>query len=332
MLKDLVAKMRNAAGVSSRHAPPAPPSASRSPRDAVNAQAVANAAAAQMIAHPMPAQSFRPVLSPEEIRAGLAALSPEVPWCHYFDLGAAGETITPQQDRYYGKAKGLKIIGLQVLESIPFVTRRGTVQGLSVLDLTSAEGQHSIELAMAGAGRVLGIEGRKLYVDRSSFVARCFGATNVAFRQGDVRKIDPVELGSFELVLFFGILHHLGPDDFLPMLKLLRSVTSDTLLLYTHTAEDGADARFGHRLSEPMKNKDGYVGRLYREHPDGLSAAELERRVRSSLDNTFSFWAKESELLRGLKDAGFSYVARQLHPNPFGDAAGDFRVIYTCRV
>jgi Methyltransferase domain len=295
------------------------------------AQADPEAAAKQMVGHPMPIQNFKPVISSAEIREGLAGLSPEQAWAHYYDLGEAGETITSSNERYFGKAKGLKIIGTQVVDSIPFVTRRGKVEGLSVLDLTSAEGQHSIELAMAGAGKVVGVEGRKLYVDRSRFIAKCFGATNASFEQGDVRKISPTELGKFELVLFFGILHHLGADDFLPMLKLLREVTSDTLMLYTHTAENGADLRFGKRLSAPMTNKDGYTGRLYREHPDGLSPEELERRVRSSLDNTFSFWAKEAELLRALKAAGFPYIARQLHPNPFGDAAGDFRVMYVCR-
>lgn len=302
---------------------------SDSARDAVG---VEDKAEAQKIQHPMPLQGFKSVMDPAEIRRGLDSLQPDVPWCHYFNFGEAGETITPKHERYYGKAKGLKIIGLQVLDSVRHVTRRGTVTGLSVLDLTSAEGQHSIELALAGAQRVVGIEGRKLYVDRSSFVARVFGATNTEFRQGDVRTISPEELGSFELVLFFGILHHLGSDDFFPMLKSLREVTADTLMLYTHTAEEGSDVRFGNRLSKPMVNRDGYSGRLYREHPDGLSADELERRVRSSLDNTFSFWANERELLRGLKDAGFSYVAKQLHPNPFGDPSGDFRVMYVCRV
>jgi hypothetical protein len=297
-----------------------------------SAASYSEASMKQAISHPMPAQSFKPVLPAADIRAGLANLSPQVPWAHYFDLGEVGETITPSNERYFGKAKGLKIIGLQVVNSVPFVTRKGKFEGLTVLDLTSAEGQHSIELAMAGAARVVGIEGRKLYVDRSTFIAKCFGAQNVEFRQGDVRKIVPSELGTFDLVLFFGILHHLGADDFLPMLKLLRQVTGDTLMLYTHTAESGADVRFGHRLTPAAPNKDGYVGRLYREHPDGLTPEELERRVRSSLDNTFSFWAKEGELLRAIKQAGFSYVARQLNPNPFGDPAGEFRVIYVCRV
>jgi hypothetical protein len=185
---------------------------------------------------------------------------------------------------------------------------------------------------MAGAGRVLGIEGRKLYVDRARFIGRCFGAAHAEFRQGDVRNIAAGEIGTFELVLFLGILHHLSADDFLPMLRALRSVSSDTVVLYTHTAEAGADIKFGARLSDQMVNRDGFKGRLYREHPDAATAEERERRVRSSLDNTFSFWPRESELVRALKEVGFRHVSRQLHPNPFGDPAGDFRVIFVCRV
>lgn len=286
----------------------------------------------QSISLPMPGQSFAPVLAKEEIREGLANLSPEVAWCHYFQLGDAGDTVAPDEERYYAKAKSLKIIGTQILDAVPYITRRGRCEGLSVLDLASAEGQHSIELAMAGADRVLGIEGRKLYVDRANFIARCFGAANASFRQGDVRKVSAADIGTFELVLFFGILHHLGAEDFMPMLRKLREVTSDCAVIFTHTAEDGADVKFGGRLSEFVTNDDGFVGRLYREHPDGMSAAERERRVRSSLDNTFSFWPREAELLRGIAEAGFTHVSRQLTPNPFNDPTGEFRVLYICRV
>jgi SAM-dependent methyltransferase len=264
------------------------------------------------------------------VQDGLKRLGPEVPWCHYFDLGDGLWTVTPDQGRYWGKAKGLKIIGQQVLAAVPYITRKADVAALRVLDLASAEGAHAVEFGQAGAREVLGIEGRQLYVDRARFIAECFGLGNVRFELGDVRAISPAAIGTFDLVLFFGILHHLSPDDFFPMLQRLRTVTADTLILYTHTSERRASEKF--RLSEEKQIAGGFSGALYREHPDDATREQRERRIRNSLDNTFSFWAREASLLDGLKRAGFSYITKMLHPNPFGDPTGEFRVLYVCRV
>jgi cyclopropane fatty-acyl-phospholipid synthase-like methyltransferase len=201
---------------------------------------------------------------------------------------------------------------------------------LRVLDLACAEGAHAIELAQAGAREVVGIEGRQLYVDRARFVARSFGLENVRFEQGDVRAVSPDTIGRFDLVLFLGILHHLSSDDFLPMLERLCAVTTDTVVIYTHTSEGGADSKF--RLSEEREIAPGLRGKLYREHPDDATAEERERRIRNSIDNTFSFWAREASLLGGLKRAGFRHVSKLMHPNPFGNPVGEFRVVYVCRV
>ncbi len=280
----------------------------------------------------MPRQTFRTVLGKAAIEHGLAGLSPAAAWCHYFDLGEAGETVGAADGIYYDKAKSLKLIGVQAVEMVPCITRRGTLEGLSVLDLACAEGQHAIEFAMAGAGKVVGIDGRQLYVDRAAFIARCFGAERASFIRGDVRRLAPEEIGRFDLVLFFGILHHLAPDDFFPMLSLLARLTSDTVLLYTHTADEAANKRFSNNLGPEITTAHGYRGRQFREHPDERTPEEREQRLRSSLDNTFSFWAQEPELLRALRDAGFRYVARQLAPNPYPDPVNEFRVLYVARV
>lgn len=284
------------------------------------------------VAEAPPTQFFEPILTSTDVEQGLASLSPEIPWCHYYRLGPGIETVDASAGRYFEKATALKTLAVQILESVPYITRRGTVKGLSVLDLACAEGQHSIELAMAGADRVLGIEGRQLYVDRANFIARCFGAKQAEYRKEDVRALAPDGTGQFELVLFFGILHHLSKDDFFPMLRQLKSLTSDTMLLYTHTVSDVANARFGSKLGDDVVSPDGYEGRLFREHPDSATQEDREKRVRSSLDNTFSFWARETELLRALKDAGFRYVARQLSPNLYPNPVEEYRVLYVCRV
>jgi SAM-dependent methyltransferase len=301
---------------------------------AMSTEATAGTAAVgeRAVVPAMPRQAFKAVLGEAEMRAGMERLSPDTPWAHYFDLGPVGQTVGPSQAVYYEKAKTLKLIGTQVVEAVPFITRRGAVAGLSVLDLACAEGQHAIELAMAGADRVVGVDGRQLYVDRSSFIARCFGARAAQFLNGDVRSVDPARVGRFELILFFGILHHLAPDDFFPMLQRLHRLSSDTVLIYTHTVDDRANKRFGQSLGAPIRNAHGYAGRPFREHADDTTPEERASRLRSSLDNTFSFWAEEPELLRALKDAGFRYVSRQLAPNPFPDPVNEFRVLYVARV
>ncbi|GEL44554.1 hypothetical protein MEX01_51450 [Methylorubrum extorquens] len=272
-----------------------------------------------------------PVLSSETIRQQLLALEPAVSWNHIFQFDTDLATIQPDQTRNYNKAQGLKKIGRQIIEAVPFITRKQRIEDLEVLDLACAEGQHAAEFANAGARRVLGIEGRELYVRRANFVAEAFGLENLTFRQGDVREVSRESTGVFDLVLFFGILHHLDGNVFADILKRLRSVTDDTLVLYTHTSEPGCEKKFGERLSEEREIEGGYRGRFYMEHPEHATAEQKAARVRNSLDNNYSFWARENSLIHALRDAGFTHISKLMHPNPFGNPAGEFRVLYTCR-
>ncbi|MEM6554340.1 MAG: class I SAM-dependent methyltransferase [Pseudomonadota bacterium] len=270
------------------------------------------------------------MLDENTIRSRLQELQPNVAWCHYYDFGHGVESVSKDNEPYYTKAFGLKKIGQQVLASIPHITKKGDIKEQTVLDLACAEGVHSNEFAKAGAKRVVGLEGRQLYVDRSNFAKDALGLTNVEFVKGDVRHISPDETGTFDIVLFFGILHHLDASDWLPMLKSLRAVTNDTMVLYTHTSEEGCLNKFAYKLSDELVTDDGYHGRFYREHPDDADEATRIRRNRNSLDNTFSFWPREDDLIRGLRDAGFDHISRQMWPNPFGRPSGEFRVLYVC--
>ena len=265
------------------------------------------------------------------VRSRLSALQPEITWCHRFDFGGGVSTLTADQEPYYTKAKGLKIIGKDILESIPYITKKQNVQDLTVLDLACAEGCHSIEFGAAGARMVVGVEGRQLYVDRARLAAEAYGLDNVSIVRGDVREVSSSTTGSYDLVLFLGILHHLSSEVFLEILQRLRSVTADTLVLYTHTSEPGCEAKFGKRLSEEFEIAGGYRGRNYLEHPENATAEQRARRVRNSLDNTYSFWARENSLIKALRDSGFGNISRLMHPNPFGNPAGEFRILYVAR-
>lgn len=254
----------------------------------------------------------RPGMSETELRGGLQRLEPSVPWAHHFALGHGVETISPENLQFYNKSQGLKKLAKLLLNMVPYHTKRGSLKGARVLDLASAEGGHSIALAAQGAD-VLGIEGRPLYVERARFAAAALGIDNVRFEQGDVRTVDSARLGKFDIVLFSGILHHLGQDDFEGMLQTLFQLTGDTLFLYTHVSTPEAVERF--RLQGPVRTRNGYEGFLFREHADDASAEERQRQVRASLDNTFSFWATPESFSKALATVGFVSVSKSLTPN-----------------
>jgi len=267
-------------------------------------------------------------LNSVEIRQGLEALEPSIPWAHYFDFGYGIETVSPQEEKFYKKAVGLGKLGKILINIAPIICKRGTIEGLRLLDLASAEGMHSIAMAQAGAN-VLGIEGRKLYVERAKFAATVLGTNNVSFQQGDVRKVNPSQVGTFEFVLFSGILHHLGKTDFEPMLKTLASLTEDTLFLYTHVSTLESIERFN--LNGPVTTESNYEGYLFREHKDNATQEDKARKVRASLDNTFSFWATEKSLMDALAKAGFRVIYKLITPHLFGWEEALYRPLIIAR-
>ncbi len=251
-------------------------------------------------------------MSKAEIQSGLASLQPDIPWAHHFDLGHGIETVNPEVGHFYRKAMGLKAFADLFPSVLRGIMGRDDFRGLSCLDLGAAEGCHSIKMAQEGAERVLGLEGRQLYVDRASFAARALGLSNVAFDVADVRKLAVSETGQFDFVLCSGLLHHLDRDAFLDFTQFLHDVTADTLLLYTHVSSAWVNKKFQLQPAEPIEG--GYTGSLFREHKDEATADQREKRVRASLDNTFSFWATEPSLMQRFSDVGFQTIVKLYKP------------------
>ena len=265
----------------------------------------------------------------EEIRSGLATLEPDIPWTHHFDLGHGIETITKDNEKYYKKSIGLGKLGDLVSELVKHHTINRGLNGLRVLDVASAEGRHSISMAQQGAS-VVGIEGRELYVRRAQFAAKALGCENVSFLQDDVRSIDKEAAGQFDMVLCSGILHHLDRGSFRSFLSDLSSLTSDTLIIYTHISTPESVKQFG--LQGPVRLPGGYEGHLFQEHKKNASKEERQRTVRASLDNTMSFWAKKDSLIRCLSDVGFSAIYDVLKPHIFSNPLNaSFRPILIAR-
>lgn len=251
-------------------------------------------------------------MTPDEIRKGLAALQPETEWAHCFDLGDGIETVSPAAEKIYRKAAGFKAFA----DMFPTVLRgymgRQSFDGMRCLDIGSAEGLHSITMAEGGAREVIGLDGRQLYVDRANFIAQAKGLDNVRFEVADVRTMDKPRLGQFDFVLCSGLLHHLNKEAFLDFTQDVADLTADTLLLYTHVYSDLVEGRFKLKPTDPVEG--GYAGVLFREHEEKTTPEQRMANVRASLDNTYSFWAREEYLVKRLVDVGFKSIVKLYEP------------------
>lgn len=263
-----------------------------------------------------------------EIKRRLADLSPDTPWAHLMQFAPGIFSVTPENEKFYRKATGLSLVGELLMDIAQMQVQGHSLEGKRVLDLACGEGGHSVQFARSGA-RVLGVEGRKLYVDRARFAAEAMGQqSRIEIIQGDVRKL-PADIGTFDITVFSGILHHLGQADFDGMVEELGRVTGDILLIYTHIGTDLSVKN--HRLQGPVKTERGREGFLFREHKDEASPKQREEQVRASLDNTFSFWAREEALVEALHTAGFRLILKAVHPHVFGWEGASYRPILVCK-
>ncbi len=122
---------------------------------------------------------------------------------------------------------------LQTLSKLGLLER---LDGKSVLDIGAWDGFFSFEAERRGAARVLAIDSYAWqggWGSKAGFeLAREALHSRVEDRTMDVLDLSPEEIGTFDLVLFLGVLYHMRH----PLLALERvfNVTRDQLILETH--------------------------------------------------------------------------------------------------
>jgi tRNA (mo5U34)-methyltransferase len=166
---------------------------------------------------------WRTSLSPEpDARHELLEQVGRISWHHRIDLGHG--VVTPGGDT---TEKKLERLGLP-----------DSLEGRTVLDIGAWDGFFSFEAERRGADRVLATDsfiwqGGSAEHSKAGFdlAHRVLGST-VEHRTIDVMDLTPQVVGTFDLVLFLGVLYHLRH----PLLALERvySVTGDQLILETH--------------------------------------------------------------------------------------------------
>jgi tRNA (mo5U34)-methyltransferase len=157
----------------------------------------------------------------DELRAEVEAIR----WFHTIDLG--GGVVTPGEDDTPAK---LATLGLP-----------DDLSGRTVLDVGAWDGFFSFEAERRGARRVVAVdpaawrEGQpeNEWGSKAGFeLARRALGSRVEDVDVDLLSLSPNTVGTFDVVLFLGILYHL-PDPF-PLLERVCSVTGELLILETH--------------------------------------------------------------------------------------------------
>lgn len=257
-----------------------------------------------------------------EIETGLRELNElhQEKWYHNYHFGHGIMSIPgqPREDNFLIRSDiVMELIYFFLGVSSPEEIK---TQGLRLLDLGSAEGLQSIEAAMHGFDAV-GIEGRRLFIERAEFARRVFNLDNVRFIEGDVRKISREALGVFDVTLCLGILYHLNKAAIVPFLTAVSEMTKRLLIVDTHVTNADSIARY--KLGDHDNIEGRYFGRIHYEHPRGLSIQQKLARIRASLDNEKSFWFDYDSLCRILIDHGFNYVLDVRRP--FHNMNAEFR-------
>jgi tRNA (mo5U34)-methyltransferase len=158
-------------------------------------------------------------MEPDEIQAGMA----EITWYHRMDLGYG--ITTPGID--------------DTPRRLPPLLLPEDLTGWTVLDVGAWDGALSFEAERRGAARVLATDsycwsGEGWGTKAGFEFARKALGSRVEDLEIDVMELSPERVGTFDLVLFVGVLYHMRH----PLLALERvaSVAARLLILDTHVA------------------------------------------------------------------------------------------------
>ena len=155
----------------------------------------------------------------EKVKAEIA----NVNWYHQIDLGDG--IVTPGVDNTLSRMAALEI--------------PSDLSGKSVLDIGAWDGFFSFEAERRGAGRILATDsycwsGEGWGTKEGFLTASRILGSRADDMEIDVMDLSPERVGTFDLVLFVGVLYHLRH----PLLGLERvaSVTGDQLIFDSYTA------------------------------------------------------------------------------------------------
>jgi tRNA (mo5U34)-methyltransferase len=170
-----------------------------------------------------------------------------------------------------------------VTEKLPYFGLPADMNGKRVLDIGCSEGFFSFEAERRGAREVIAVDSSPDSVRRFNICRSALGSKATAFLTS-VYDLNPRGFGTFDVVMFFGVLYHLRH----PLLALERiaRVCTGSLLMQTANYEDPA---FGDQAFAKF-------------HPFGIESGPKE----APLFDPTVFWLPNAACVRDmLRHAGF---------------------------
>jgi SAM-dependent methyltransferase len=172
-------------------------------------------------------QPRRRVLSRHEMEDQLTALAP---FHHAIDLPYGLSTYDKATARHDRERTRLRSLTDHLWPTL-LEAYGGSLAGLRVLDIACNCGGFAIEAARAGAAEVVGIDVDAHYIRQADFIRDALDMENVTFRVARLEDLDEAEIGSFDIVFFFGILYHLS--DPIGALQRISAIASDMIVVDT---------------------------------------------------------------------------------------------------
>jgi tRNA (mo5U34)-methyltransferase len=120
-------------------------------------------------------------------------------------------------------------------EKLPYYGLPEDLTGKRVLDIGCAEGFFSFEAERRGAREVIGIDSFPDSIRRFNITKAARQSNASAFLM-NVYDLEPKRLGTFDVVLFYGVFYHLKHPQY--GLERIRSICTGDLLFQTHMYEE----------------------------------------------------------------------------------------------
>jgi tRNA (mo5U34)-methyltransferase len=174
------------------------------------------------------------------------------------------------------------------IDKLPYFGLPEKMTGMRVLDIGHAEGFFSFEAERRGASEVIGIENYPPMA-RKFEICRAALGSHARSHLASVYDLNPKTFGTFDLVMFFGVLYHLRHP--LLALEKIHSVCAGTLLVQTTTC--------GIEVDRPLAEF----------HPLGVQSGPAEH----PLHDPTCFWFPNTDCcIAMLQHVGFKNVEEEV--------------------